>query len=164
MASILANIPFTGATVYPGLVAGTTTTVSTTGAIDYAIKSKGYRASTVTNGATPTTDYQTAAAFTGVLRNKGCVFLLGFDNAQALKCVQGTIVDLDSTGAFKVAPQFGAIPDNFCPIGYLIIKAGSTANNTTGWIFGTSNMSGVTGITYTFVSCMMGIPDRPQIA
>jgi hypothetical protein len=49
------------------------------------------------------------------------------------------------------------------PIGYLVIKAGSTANATTGWIFGTSNMAAVTGITYTFVD-VIGLPDRPQIA
>ncbi len=50
------------------------------------------------------------------------------------------------------------------PNGYLVIKAGSTADATTGFVFGTSNNSSVTGITYTFVSVMGSLPDRPQIS
>ncbi len=62
---------------------------------------------------------------------------------------------------------FSKLPYNpatdFAPVGYIVIKAGSTANATTGWVFGTSNMSGVTGITYTFVDSSI-LPDRPQIS
>jgi hypothetical protein len=54
----------------------------------------------------------------------------------------------------------GSPPNDFCPIGYLIIKAGSTADNTSGWIFGTSHMSGVTGVTHTFQD-VVGMTDRP---
>ena len=54
------------------------------------------------------------------------------------------------------------MPDDFCPFGYLFIKAGSTADATTGWLFGTSNQAGVTGITYSRVDG--DLPDRPVIA
>lgn len=145
------------------LAAGTTTTLSNTGTTTYAIRSKAYTKAAMTNAATPTTDAATGAAFLGVKANKGSVFLVGFTAAGALAAVQGTITDLDATGAFINAPTFGAVPLDFCPVGYIVIKAGSTADNTTGWIFGTSNMSGVTGITYTFVD-VVGMPDRPQIS
>lgn len=145
------------------VAAGTTTTLSTTGTQAYTIRSKAYSRTALTNQASPTTDAATGAAFIGVLANFGCVFLIGLNAAGSLQCVQGTIVPLDSSGNFINAPNFGALPLDFCPIAYLVIKAGSTANATTGWIFGTSNNSSVTGITYTFVDVTQ-VPDRPQIA
>lgn len=145
------------------LAAGTTTTLSNTGTTVYTIRSKAYSKAAMSNTATPTTDWATGAAFLPVLANNGSVFMVGFDAAGNLKCVQGTVVPLDVSGAFTVAPTFGALPTDFCPIGYIVIKAGSTASATTGWIFGTNNMSSVTGITYTFVD-IVSIPDRPQIS
>lgn len=123
------------------LAAGTTTTLSNTGTITYGIRGKAYTKSAMTNAATPTTDYATGKAFVPVLANQGCVFLVGLDHSGNLKAVQGTVTGLDVSGNFVVAPQFGGAPLDFCPIGYIVIQAGSTANNTTGWIFGTSNMS-----------------------
>jgi hypothetical protein len=41
------------------------------------------------------------------------------------------------------------------------LKAGSTLSGT--WTFGTNNLSGVTGMTYTFVS-VSTLPDRPQVS
>lgn len=165
MSDFYANAPQTGVYSYPGLIAGTTTTITTTGTIDYAIKSKGYRKTgAISNGATPTTDFATGVAFPGILRNKGAVIVIGFNAAGDVKAVQGSIVGLDAAGAFTQAPQWGPIPDNFAPFGYLVIKAGVTADNTTGFIFGTSNLSGVTGITYSFVNIMGSLPDRPQIS
>lgn len=145
------------------LAAGTTTTLSTTGTTVYAIRGKAYSKAAITNGATPTTDAATGSAFVGVVANKGSIFLIGLNANGDLKCVQGSIENLDASGAFVNAPTFNGPPTDFCPIGYIVIKAGSTANATTGWIFGTSNMSSVTGITYTFVDCV-GLPDRPQIS
>lgn len=145
------------------LAAGTTTTLSTTGTTVYAIRGKAYSKAAITNGATPTTDASTGAAFIGVTANKGSIYLIGLNAAGTLLAVQGSIENLDASGAFVNAPTFNGPPTDFCPIGYIVIKAGSTANATTGWIFGTSNMSSVTGVTYTFVDAV-GIPDRPQIA
>lgn len=160
---ILSQMSATIALNKAGLAAGTTTTLTTGGTIQYAIKGKAYSVAKLTNGATPTTDYVTGAAFLGVKANKGSVFTVGFNAAGSLKVVQGSITDLDSSGAFVLAPQFGPIPNDFCPVGYIVIKAGSTADATTGWIFGSSNLSGVTGITYTFVDGAQ-LPDRPQVS
>lgn len=145
------------------LAAGTTSTLSNTGTTAYTIRGKAYSKAAMSNLATPTTDWATGSAFIGVLANFGCVFIVGFNAAGALKAVQGSIVALDSLGNFVNASQFGGMPLDFCPIGYIVIAAGSTANATTGWIFGTSNMASVTGITYTFVD-ITSLPDRPQIS
>lgn len=146
------------------LAAGTTTTLSNTGTTTYAIRGKAYTKAAMSNAATPTTDWATGAAFNPVPANYGSVFMVGFDASGNLKCVQGTVVPLDSSGAFINAPNFGAMPLNFCPIGYLVIKASSAyVATTTGWLFGTHNNSSVTGITYTFVD-VVGVPDRPQVS
>lgn len=153
------------------LAAGTTTTLSNTGTTIFAIRSKFYTKAAMTNAATPTTDWATGNAFIGVTANNGCSFIIGFDSGGNLRAIQSTIQPLDASGNFIRAPVFGGFgppgsgstANDFCPIGYLVIKAGSTANATTGWIFGTSNMSSVTGITYTFGD-LAGWPDRPIIA
>lgn len=145
-----------------GLAAGTTTTVSTGGSITYAIRGKTAVKGQVTNGTTPTTDFATGAAFVAVTTSKGSVFTIGFNAAGTMKAVQGSIESLDASGAFIRAPQFGPIPDDYCPFGYLVIKAGSTAS-AAGWVFGTNNMSSVTGITYAFVDTSI-LPDRPQVS
>lgn len=150
------------------LAAGSTTTLSNTGTITYAIRSKAYTKSAMTNAATPTTDYATGNAFLPVPANYGSVFIIGLDSSGNLKAIQGTVVPLDSSGNFVNAPQFGGFgpagsgstDNDFCPIGYLIIKAGATASSSPGWTFGSSNMSSVTGITYTFGD-LVGWPDRP---
>lgn len=153
------------------LAAGTTTTLSNTGTTTFAIKSKAYTKAAMTNAATPTTDWATGAAFIPVPANFGSIFMVGFDSTGALRCIQGTVTPLDNTGAFITAPQFGGTgpsgsgttDNDFCPVGYLVIKAGSTASSAPGWLFGTNNMSSVTGLTYTFVD-VIGWPGRPQIS
>lgn len=155
--------PYTICATKVTLAKGTTSTLSNTGTITYSIRGKAYTKSAMTNATTPTTDWATGNAFLPVLANYGSVFMVGLDHSGNLKCVQGQVVPLDASGNFINAPNFGGFPLDFCPIGYILIQAGSTADATTGWIFGTSNMSGVTGITYTFVD-VMGSPDRPQIS
>jgi len=146
------------------LVAGTTTTLSLSVATAFAISGKVYSKAIASNQATPTTDANTGAAFLGVKANKGCVFVLGLDASGNTVAVQGEITDLDASGNFVIAPEFPAtIPATMCPIGYYIIKAGATADATTGWILGTSNVASVTGITYTLVN-IATLPTRPQIA
>jgi hypothetical protein len=130
------------------LAAGTTTTISTTGTTTYGIRSKAYSKTAITNGATPTTDAATGLAFPSLSANQGAVVLVGLDASGNVKATQGGIQSLDVSGSFLVAPQFGAIPDNFCPIGYIVLKAGSTLVGT--WTFGSNNLSSVTGMTYTF--------------
>lgn len=158
------------------LAAGTTTTLSTTGTTTYAIKGKFYQKTAITNGATPVVDYATGNAFLPIpipntapnlALGYGCVYTVGFDHSGNIKVIQGTIQALDSSGNFINAPQFGGLgpegsgstDNDFCPIGYIIVQLGSTAVAT--WTFGTNNLSGVTGVTYTFVD-IATLPDRPQ--
>ena len=174
--------PITAALTKAGLAAGTTTTLTQTlagGATAniISIRGKMYSVTALSNTATPTADYSTNKGFLPILANQGSVFLIGFNAAGALKAIQGQVVPLDTItvpGAFLNPPEFGglgpagSVPgagggNDFCPIGYLVVQAGSTANNTTGWTFGTNNMSSVTGITYTFDD-VCGIPDRPQVS
>jgi hypothetical protein len=157
----LSQVPMTMTLMKAVLAAGTTTTYSTTGTTQYCIKGKAYSKAAVTNGATPTTDHTTGAAFLPVSANQGSVYVFSYDAAGTVRVSQGQVLALDSAGLFVLSPQFPAIPDTDCPFGYLIIKAGSTASGT--WTFGTNNLSSVTGITYTFVDINM-LPDRPQVA
>lgn len=160
MSNILDFAGFTGCLSKATLAAGTTTTVSTTGTTVYGINGKAYSAAALTNGATPTTDIVTGAAFVGVPANYGSVFVHGFNAAGALKVAQGKVAALDNAGNFITAPDLPAYPDDFAPFAYLIIKAGSTAST---WTYGSSNQSGATGITYTRQD-LIGAPSRPQIA
>ena len=142
------------------LAAGTTTTLSNTGTIPFSIRGKAYSRAAMTNVATPTLDFGTGKAFIPVPALNACIFIVGLDVSGNLQACQGQLVALGPTGLFLQAPQIGAAPICFCPIGYLIIQAGSTASSAPGWTFGSSNMSGVTGITYLFGD-LMGWPDRP---
>lgn len=138
--------------------AGTTTTVSTTNAQDFAIGGKIYTHAALSNQATPTTDGVTGSAFVGVAANKGSVFIQGFNAAGTLVVCQGSVVDLDSAGDFITAPQIPALPADFCPCSTLIVKVGSTGST---WTYGSSNQAGVTGVTYTRFD---GMAQRPVVA
>lgn len=172
------QIPITMCLSKVALAAGTTTTISTTGTTTYAVKGKAYTKAAITNGATPTTDFATGAAFLPIpipatapnlAAGYGSVYTVGLDTSGNIKVVQGTIVPLDASGNFINAPQFGGLggpgvdssTTDFCPIGYIVIKLGATAVAT--WTFGTNNLSSVTGVTYTFVD-VVTLPDRPQVA
>lgn len=172
------QIPLTANLTKGSLAAGTTTTISTTGTMTYAIRGKLYTKTAITNGATPTTDYATGAAFLPIpipntapnlALGYGSVYMVGFDHSGNIKVIQGTVVPLDINGNFINAPQFGSFgpqgsgstDNDFCPIGYILVQLGSSAVAT--WTFGTNNLSGVTGVTYTFVD-VANAPDRPQVS
>lgn len=143
------------------LAAGTTSTISTTGTTTYAIGGKAYSKAAITNGATPTADFATGNAFTPISANQGTVVVVGLDAAGNVRAVQGGVQALDVSGNFILAPNWPAFPDNFCPIGYIVLKGGSTLVST--WTFGTNNLSAVTGMTYTFQD-VIGFPARPQVS
>lgn|ERR1700693_1126089 len=163
-------VPLTANFTKGTVVAGTTTTISNTGTITYAIRGKIYTKTAMTNVATPTTDYATGNAFLPIpipntspnlAAGYGSVYTIGLDHSGNLKVVQGTVVPLDANGNFINAPQFGEGPLDFCPISYLLVQLGATAVAT--WTFGTNNLSGVTGVTYTFID-ISTLPDRPQVS
>lgn len=157
----LQMIPLTMCTMKAALAAGTTTTFSTTGTTLFCIKGKAYSQAVAANVATPTTDATTAAAFVALTAGYGCCFVFGYNSSGAVKVSQGPLQALNAAGNFILAPQFPIVPDTVAPFGYLIAKGGSTLVST--WTFGTNNLSGVTGMTYTFVD-VMTLPDRPQVA
>lgn len=157
----LTQIPLTLCLSKVTLAAGTTTTISTTGTTTYAIDGKAYTKTAITNGATPTTDATTGLAFTGITANQGTVVVIGFDSGGNVKASQGAVQALDVQGNFIIAPQFPGIPNTMCPIGYIVLKGGSTLSGT--WTFGSSNLSGVSGMTYSFTD-VITLPDRPQVS
>src|SRR5690242_10921510 len=117
---VLQAAPATLCTSKVALAAGTTTTLSNTGTINYSIKGKAYSKSAMTNAATPTTDAVTGLAFVPVPANYGCAFLIGLDHSGNLKVCQGPLAALDASGNFITAPQLPEAPSDFCPIGYEI--------------------------------------------
>ena len=140
------------------LAAGTTTGLSSTGASVYCLKGKAYTGIALSS-ITTTTDINTGVAFLPVPANYGSVFLVGMNAAGTSAVAQGSIEALDVSGKFINAPKLPAVPDNFCPIGYILIQVGSTGS---AWTYGTSNLSGATGVTYTFQD-LIALPDRLQV-
>jgi hypothetical protein len=154
--------PLTQALNKAGFAAGTTTTYSiTANPLIFSIKGKEYTKATVTNGATPTTDFNTGLAFLPLVANQGSVFVFAYDSAGNVRAMQGQIQALDVAGNFILAPQFPAIPDGVCPFGYLVVRGASNLVGT--WTLGANNLSGVTGMTYAFVD-LNTLPDRPQVS
>lgn len=176
---VLQLAPLTLNMTKAGLAAGSTTTLTQTlagGATAniLAIRGKMYSVAALSNTATPTVDFATGKAFNAILANQGAVFMVGFDHAGVLRAIQGQIANLDTVtvpGNFLTGPNFGGLgpagsgltDQDFCPIGYVVVQCGATANNTTGWTFGTNNMSSVTGVTFTFDD-VCGVTDRPQVS
>ena len=157
----LALVPLTLCLSKATTAAGTTTTYSTTGTTVYAIKGKAYSTAAKSNVATPTVDITDGLAFTGLTANQGSLFVFCFDTGGTLRVAQGSVEALDVSGNFINAPTVPGIPDTVCPFGYLVAKAGSTTVGT--WTFGSSNLSGVTGLTYTFGD-LITLPDRPFVS
>ena len=152
----LAFYSFTGATSKAGVTAGTTSTVSITptpAPLSYVIRGKMYNKAAVTNAATPTVDYNTGKAFLPVPVGGSSVFVLSLDAAGVIRAQQGSV---DPNGGI---PQFPVIPDNTAPISYIVVNVGPTG---AAWTFGASNLSGATGVTYSFQDVGGGLPDRPQ--
>lgn len=156
----LSQSPETYLITRPVLAAGTTTTVSSTNAITGFVNGAPYNASALSNTATPTTDANTGVVFPSLTASTGTIVVLGINSAGALRAVQGSIAALDTAGAFITAPQPPTIPDGFLPFAKIVVKAGSTAS---AWTFGASNLSSVTGLTFSFSDQTGGLA-RPVVA
>ncbi|MEO7665750.1 MAG: hypothetical protein ABIU97_01795 [Dehalococcoidia bacterium] len=155
----LAAAPLTMCMSKVTLAAGTTTTISNTGTTLYMIKGFMYTKTAMTNVATPTVDSaRNDAAFRPIVLNQGTVFIVGFDKDGNVKVGQGTIEALDVSGNFIRKPQNPILRERVAPVGRITVKGGATLSGT--WTFGSSNLSGVTGVTYTFEDIGMNL-DRP---
>lgn len=151
--------------VKTGLIKGTTSTYTTTVASKCSIDGKwATDLATQTNTATPTTDARTSAAFVAQTDNTVSAYVFGVTLAGAIAVVQGPVTPTEvgvttTAGAFISNPQFPALPDNFCPIGYLFVRTAPSASDFT---FGTSNWD-ATGVTSSAVVEVDGtLPARPQ--
>lgn len=175
--------PATMCTSKVTLAAGTTTTLGSTGTILFCIGGYAYSKAALSTTATPTTDWATGNAFIpipipgtttnlppGVVASSNgyvCAFLVGLDHSGNVKVIQGQIVPLDVSGNPITVPNLpsalgpagsGSTDNDFCPIGYIEVKLGSTAVAT--WTFGTNNWGSVTGVTTSFGD-LMSVPGRP---
>ena len=171
MADYMKVTPLTVNHVNAGLVAGTTNTLTTTVTTNCVIDGKFATAKTaITNSSFATegitADYATGVAFVPLTSTSttgsACALVFGITAAGALRLVQGPIVltDLGVTttpGAFRMAPQFPAIPDGFCPIGYTIVR---TSPSVATFTVGTSSWA---NNSTTFQNISM-LPAAPQIA
>lgn len=113
---VVTKAPITMCMSKATLAAGTTTTISTTGTTTFLIESFFYTKTAITNGATPTTDWVTGAAFIPIpipLTSTGlgpsipgpcaayaCAYTIGFDHSGNVKAIQGPIVGIDANGNF----------------------------------------------------------------
>jgi hypothetical protein len=139
---------------------GAETVHDTTVLLNFCINGIAYQKSgTNADQTTPTTDYNTGAAFLPITASHSCVFVWAYNSSGTAKVMQGPIVDWDGV-AFKQNPSFPSIPDDVCPFAYQIVKGASTVVGN--WDFGTDNWND-TGITSSIKNVMV-LPDRPQAA
>lgn len=152
--------------VSAGFVLGTTSTYTTTVTTEVSINGKfGTTLAAQTNTASPTTDATTGAAFVALTANQATVLVWGVNAAGAIKLAQGSIVNTETgvtttAGAFISLPQFPALPDDFCPIAYNLVRTSPTGSaftaGTTAWA--------ASGITCSTAKNISTLPDRPQSA
>lgn len=150
--------------VSAAMIAGTTSTYTTTVTTTCVINGK--FATTLgaqTATATPTTDATTGLAFNALAPNQCCAIVLGQTLAGAIAMCQGRIIGTNTgvtttVGALLVEPQFPALPEDFCPLAYTIVR---TAPSAAAWTPGTSSWtaSGVSASTFRNVA---QLPNRPQ--
>lgn len=150
---------------------GAETVYDTTVTINYAIDGILLTKTAVTDGVTPTTDYNTGAAFPALVGGasvantpgNGCVVVWGLISGGTVVCMMGPHAALDMAGNF-VSPsklQWPAIKPNVVPFAYQILKAGATAS-ATAIIFGTANWN-ATGFTNVIKNVLV-LPARPQVS
>lgn len=144
-----------------GLLTGTgaETVYDTTVAITYCIDGRAYVKAAVTDGATPTTDGNTSAAFNPVLPDQACVFVWGLNAAGTVSLYQGEIVDVDgSTDVIEAACQLPNLPTTVCPFAYTLYQT-TGASAAAGLKPGTDNWN-ATGLTATHRN-LLTLPSRP---
>lgn len=167
----LASSPLTINLANAALVAGTTNTLTTTVSTSCSIAGKFATIKTaITNSSFATeaitTDATTGAAFVALTSTStagsGCALVFGINAAGALKLAQGPIVATElgvttTPGNFITAPQFPALPDDFCPIAYTLVR---TSPSVATFTIGTSSWANNS----TTFKNVCTLPARPQIA
>lgn len=150
-------------TLNAGLILGTTSSYSTTATTVGSIN--GRFVTTIgaqTNAASPTLDALTGVAFAPLSPNKATVLVFGQTVAGVIQMAQGGIEDTEAgvtttVGAFRRAPQFPNLPDNFMALAYVLVRTAPAAATFTA---GTSSWT-ASGITASAVVNIATLPDRP---
>ena len=148
--------------------AGTTNTWTNSVAINPVIMGK-YGTTVATNSnqsKTPTLDANTGVAFATILPNKCAVIVFGVNAAGTIVGAQGPIIatqtgSTTTVGSFEECPQFPAIPDDFCPIAYTVVRV--APSGTTGFVCGSTYWAASSMSCTTFNNVFV-LPNRPQIA
>lgn len=152
--------------VSTAFVLGTTSTYTTTVTSTCVIGGLfGTTLGAQTNTASPTTDATTGAAFVALTANQATVLVWGINAAGAIKLAQGQIVPTETgvtttAGAFITAPNFPALPDDFAPIAYNLVRTSPTGSAFTA---GTTSWT-ASGITCSTAKNVHTLPDRPRIS
>ena len=174
MQNDLSNTPLTLNPTNVGCAFGTTSTITTTANSAHSINGKfctSYAAANNTAATSPTINAATGSAFTAMAANKATVVVVGINAAGQVRLAQGSVEDTEigvttTKGAFKLAPQFPVLPDDFCPIAYGLVR---TAPDAAAFTVGTSSWTasgvyvGLNGTT-TMQNVNGTLPDRPAIA
>ena len=152
--------------VNAGLVAGTTSSYTTTAITSASINGKFATALAVqTNAASPTLDVTTGVAFLPLTPNKATVLVWGINAAGAIRVAQGSIEDTATgvttvVGAFVNAPDYPDLPDDFVPMGYQLVRTAPAAATFTP---GSSSWA-ASGVTCSVIQNVATLPTRPQTA
>ncbi len=160
------NLTFTGMNfcTTSGALTGTgaETVYDTTATINYCIDGRFYSKTAITDGATPTTDGNTSAAFDPVYPDQACVFVWGLNASGTVSLYQGPVVTVDgNTDALLAAAQFPNIPANICPFAYTLYQT-TGASSASGLRPGTDNWNAA-GLTATHRN-LMTMPSKPVSA
>lgn len=140
--------------VKQAVVAGTTSTITTTVAGMYSIGGNIYTRTTLTNQASPTTDAVTGKALnplpipSATQLAKMCKVAICLDGSGNLKFVQGPLVNVADFDNGIAALPLPLIPDTLCMIAHVTCK-GNQSTQVAAFTPGTTAWS-TTGITNTF--------------
>jgi hypothetical protein len=147
-----------------GMVAGTTSTYTTTVTTNCCINGKFCTTlGAQTNTATPTTDAVTGTTFNALAPNQCCALVFGQNAAGAIRLAQGRIIACGpgvttTVGPLISEPQFPGLPDDFVALAYTIVR---TAPSAAAWTPGSSNWT-ASGVSASVFQNVAQLPNRPQ--
>lgn len=121
----------------------------------------------ITTAGLPATDAVTGVAFVAMAANRATILVFGqpLAGGSPLLVAQGSVEVTAPgvgavAGAFITHPQLPSLPDNFCPLAYVVVR---TAPDAAAWTAGTSNWN-ATGVTTGTVRNVHTLPRRPLVS
>ncbi|TFH51259.1 MAG: hypothetical protein E4H01_00720 [Lysobacterales bacterium] len=136
--------------------AGAETVYDTTVTLGYTIGGQLYSKAAITDGAAPTTDINTGAAFLPLAADQASVFVWMINAAGTVAVAQGGVEEVDGdTDLRLVHPQFPYLPEGYVAFAYQMVQTTSAG----GFQFGSDNWN-ATGVTDLIVD-VNTLPVRP---